>query len=383
MADVILDAFLDSLKVLAVVAVCTYIIALIEPLLSKRIRLHGKLAPLIGVSISLLPQCGFSIVAADLYQKRHLTVGTLIGVFLATSDEALPVFLSYPNKALHVLPILLCKFLLGLIIGYSIDFIFSKSRKSVNHHVKHCTDDYRIRLMHCESAERVEKNGITECCSCEECFVSQCSKNSNNTHTIQDSCNHNHLDNNLYNKENNHTDEVGKKNTIDSVYKDNKSNEVNGILRDYLKKYSRKKAKKEKLDRFIIKPLLHSLEIFLYVLIINLIFGIIILYIGRDNIINFLLLNKYIAPLLSVIIGVIPNCASSIIISELYIMGGLGFGATLGGLSMNAGLGFLFLFKDTKHLKRSFSILLITFFISLSVAYIFSAIFNFGSFTAF
>ncbi|MDE7372441.1 MAG: arsenic efflux protein, partial [Clostridia bacterium] len=189
MADVILDAFLDSLKVLAVVAVCTYIIAFIEPLLSKRIRLHGKLAPLIGVSISLLPQCGFSIVAADLYQKRHLTIGTLIGVFLATSDEALPVFLSYPNKALHVLPILLIKFLLGLIIGYSIDFIFSKSRKSVTHHVKHCNDDYRIRLMHCDSAERVEKTEITECCSCEECSVSECSKNAtNNAQNNLDHC---------------------------------------------------------------------------------------------------------------------------------------------------------------------------------------------------
>lgn len=345
MADVILDAFLDSLKVLAVVAVCTYIIALLEPLLANRIRLHGKLAPLIGVSISLLPQCGFSIVAADLYQKRHLTIGTLIGVFLATSDEALPIFLSYPNKALHVLPIILIKFLLGLIIGYSIDFIFSKSRKSVNHHVKHCGEDYRIRLMHCESAERVEKVDTTEVCNCDECSISECSKKDN---FINKNCQSN---------------EVGKV----------------GVLADYSNKYSAKKEKNKKINRFLVKPLLHSIEIFIYVLIINIIFGIIIFYIGQDKIINFLLLNKYIAPLFSVIIGAVPNCASSIIISELYIMGGLGFGATLGGLCMNAGLGFMFLFKDTKHLKRNFLILFIMFLISLSVAYIFSAIFNFNT----
>ncbi|HBW05455.1 MAG TPA: hypothetical protein DEF02_02540, partial [Clostridiales bacterium] len=97
MKEVIIDALLDSLKIFAVVVVFQYIIALIEPKLSEKISLKGKLAPLIGVSISLLPQCGFSVVATDLYQKRHITVGTLIGVYLATSDEALPIFLGTPD----------------------------------------------------------------------------------------------------------------------------------------------------------------------------------------------------------------------------------------------------------------------------------------------
>ena len=113
MSEVILDAFLDSLKILAVVVVFQFIIAFIEPKLSDKIKLKGNLAPLIGVSISLLPQCGFSIVATDLYQKRHLTLGTLIGVYLATSDEALPIFLGTPDKALHVLPLIALKFALG------------------------------------------------------------------------------------------------------------------------------------------------------------------------------------------------------------------------------------------------------------------------------
>ncbi|MCM1306150.1 MAG: arsenic efflux protein [Bacteroides sp.] len=339
MADAVLDAFIDSLKVLAIVAVCTYIIAIIEPLLSNKIRLHGALAPLIGVSVSILPQCGFSIVAADLYQKRHLTLGTLIGVFLATSDEALPIFLSYPSKALHILPIILIKFLLGLIIGYSIDFIFSKNRKSVSHHVKHCDDDYRIRLMHCESAEREDKSDLSTHCDCDECKDSLCTRN--------------------------------------HIHKSNLC-EKDGILAEYLKKYSIKKDRNEKLNRFLLKPLLHSLEIFIYVLIINIIFAVIIHSIGQDKIINFLLLNKYIAPLFSVIIGAIPNCASSIIISELYIMGGLGFGATLGGLCMNAGLGFVFLFKDTKNLKRNLFILILMFLISIAVSYLFSFIFKFS-----
>jgi len=339
MAEVLLDSFIDSLKILAVVAVCTYIVAAIEPFLAKKIRLHGKLAPLIGVSVALLPQCGFSVVAADLYQKRHLTIGTLMGVFIATSDEALPIFLSYPEKALHVLPLIALKFAIGLVLGYSIDLILTKSRRAVAHHLEHCADDYQIKLMHCDSAELVVKEQLSSPCNCDECAHSDCP----------------HI-----------KDEFSKPQKY-------------GILYDYSVLFDKKRDKRKKIDRFFIRPLLHSLEIFIYVLIVNIIFGIIIYYIGEDKIIDFLLLNKYIAPLISVLIGAVPNCVSSIVLSELYIMGGLGFGAALGGLCMNAGLGFMILFKNAKHLKRNILIFLSMLFISVCISYIFSAIFSFGS----
>jgi len=340
MAEVILDAFLDSLKILAVVAVFTYIIAAIEPFLSDKIRLCGKLAPLIGVSISLLPQCGFSVVATDLYKKRHITVGTLIGVFLATSDEAIPIFLSYPEKALHILPILGLKFVIGLIFGYLIDFICVNNRRAVRHHIEHCNDEYRIRLMHCDSAELIGSEELKQTCACEECLDSECE-------------NHKH---NLDKNENGA-----------------------GILCDYRKKTDKRANKQKKIERFLLKPMLHSLEIFIYVLIVNIVFGIILFYVGEDKIILFLSSNKYIAPLFSVIIGAVPNCVSSIVISELYIMGGLGFGAALGGLCMNAGLGFMLLFKDSKHIGRSLLILSAMFFISVFTSYMFSLVFSFGA----
>ena len=345
MAEVFVDAILDSLKILAVVALFTFIIAAIEPYLAKKIRLNGRLAPLIGVSISLLPQCGFSVVATDLYKKHHITVGTLIGVFLATSDEALPIFLSYPDKALHILPILALKFALGLFFGYLIDFICVKNRRSVEHHVEHCNDEYRIRLMHCDSAELVVSNECKESCNCDECANSECEAH----HDCEEHLCHHHE----------HEKKIG-------------------ILSEYLEKYNKKADKKQKIDRFFVHPLLHSLEIFIYVLIVNIIFGIIIYYIGEDKIIEFLSVNKYLAPLFAVIIGAVPNCVSSIVLSELYIMGGLGFGATLGGLCMNAGLGILLLFKDTKHTKRNLIILFVMLLISIFVAYIFSFAFSFG-----
>jgi len=335
MSEVILDAFLDSLKILAVVVVFQFIIAFIEPKLSDKIKLKGNLAPLIGVSISLLPQCGFSIVATDLYQKRHLTLGTLVGVYLATSDEALPIFLGTPEKALHVLPLIALKFALGLIFGYLIDLVMFESRKKVEHHVEHCDEQYRIRLTDCTSAEVVDKKDAecTEKCDCKDC--KECER---------------------FEEES-----------------------INEQKKEEEKQTKQKTEKEQKLDRFLFHPLKHSLEIFGYVFVVNVILGIIIYKVGQDKLVDFLTANKYLAPLLSVVVGAIPNCASSVVISELYIMGGLGFGATLGGLCMNAGLGFVYLFKDVKHTKRNIAVFFLMFAISVVISYAFSAIFSFGT----
>ncbi len=347
MAEVFLDALIDSLKLLLVVAVFTYVIALIEPKLSNKVRLKGKFAPLIGVSISMLPQCGFSVVATDLYHKRHITLGTLIGVYIATSDEALPVFLSYPKMALHILPILAAKFALGLTFGYLIDFIYKKGAISVQHHLSHCEDEYKITLMEYEGTQLVEKcsHGAQNNCNCEECIESDCPHL--HSHCTSDHCEH---------------DTFGK-----------------GILFKQHQKALKIEQKRANIKRFLVKPLLHSLEIFVYVFIINIIFGIILYYIGEQRLITFLTANKYIAPLFAVLIGSIPNCVSSIVLSELYIMGGLGFGATLGGLCMNAGVAFVYLFKDAKRTKHNISVFLLMFLISVFISYIFSLPFSFSS----
>ena len=132
--DVLKDAVVDSAKVLAVLLPITILIALLEPRLAGKVKLSGRVAPLVGVSVGLFPQCGFSVVATDLYQKRHITVGTLMGVYLATSDEALPIFLADPDKALHIMPLLAFKFAIGLIVGYAADAICVRGRREVEAH---------------------------------------------------------------------------------------------------------------------------------------------------------------------------------------------------------------------------------------------------------
>ena len=339
------DAILDSLKLLGVVAVFSLIIAIFELKLSNKLSLKGFWAPLVGVGISLLPQCGFSVVATDLYHKRHITLGTLIGVYLATSDEALPVFLSYPEKAFHVLPLLAAKLLLGIFFAYLIDLVFFKRRKAVEHHLSHCKDKYAITLTECEGAELISVDENSDACDCSDCQNSECPHFEHKT------------DENV------------------SIHAEDHNVERMGILAEY----AVKRAKRDRTLDVVKHSVSHTIEIFLYVLVVNVLFGLLIYFVGEEKIYSFLAANKYIAPLLSVIVGAVPNCASSIVISKLYIFGGLGFGAALGGLCMNAGVAFVYLFKDVKHTKSNIAVFLLMFFISVAVSYFASLIFSFGA----
>ena len=316
MGHVLLHALEDSLIVLAFLVPINILIALLEPRLAGRIKLKGALAPLVGVTVGLFPQCGFSVVATDLYKKRHITVGTLLGVYLATSDEALPIFLASGEQAIDILPLLACKFLIGLIVGYTADAIFSKNKKRVAEHIAECDHEPEVHF---------------GCCGHE-------------------------IENGEHEDEHDHS-------ACDTPC----GSEIE----------EKRRERKHKLKHYLLHPILHSAKIFVYILLINIVFGVLIHYIGEDRIMSFLSANKYVAPLFAVIVGAIPNCASSVVISNLYLMGGLGFGATVGGLLMNAGLGFAVLLKDRKNLKESLAIIGAMFAVSIAVSYILSAAFGF------
>ena len=316
MGHVLLHALEDSLIVLAFLVPINILIALLEPRLAGRIKLKGALAPLVGVTVGLFPQCGFSVVATDLYKKRHITIGTLLGVYLATSDEALPIFLASGEQAIDILPLLACKFLIGLIVGYTADAIFSKNKKLVAEHIAECDHEPEVHF---------------GCCGHE-------------------------IENGEHEDEHDHS-------ACDTPC----GSEIE----------EKRRERKHKLRHYLLHPILHSAKIFVYILLINIVFGVLIHYIGEDRIMSFLSANKYVAPLFAVIVGAIPNCASSVVISNLYLMGGLGFGAAVGGLLMNAGLGFAVLLKDRKNLKESLAIIGGMFAVSIAFSYILSAAFGF------
>ena len=279
MWDVVLDALKDSAITLGVVFLFYFLLSFCEAWLSEKLEKAKKASPLLGAGLGLIPQCGTSVVAADLYLKERISMGTLIAVFIACSDEALPIIASNLNRGWMVFPLLGVKFVLGAAVGFLTDLIIRRTAKPLGE----------------DEGEKIHIG----CCG----------------HEIEEG-------------------------------------EENGW------------------HKHLFHPLFHSLKIFLYVFAVNIAFGLIIYYVGEDNFAAFLKGNRYLAPLYSTLIGIIPNCASSVIIAELYTMGNLSFGAALSGLVVNAGLGMVVLLKDHKAWKNTLTIFLITFFVALLAGYV-------------
>ena len=279
---IILDALKDSALVLAFVFLFHVILSLFEDKMAKLLTKKRYIGPVFGSFFGIIPQCGTSVLAADLYAKKFITLGTIIAVFLSCSDEALILLLTHPSeKTIMVIPLILIKVVIGMAIGLGIDLIHRKQ-------------------------EIVEHEEEFEDVTCEEHH-------------------HEHV----------------------------------------------------KIHKYFIHPLIHSLEIFAYVLVINISLGLIIASVGEENFTNFIVTNRYLAPLFGSIIGLIPNCASSVLLSELFIGGNLSFGALVAGLLVNSGLGIMILLKNKKTLKSAFIILGICFVTAIIVGYITCSIVGF------
>ena len=263
MWDVILDAILDTLKIFPFLLIIYVLIELLEHKTSFAKNgklLQGKLAPLLGSLTGLVPQCGFSVMSAKLYDRRLISTGTLLAVFLATSDEAFVILLSSGSSAGAVMPLLTVKFVVAVAFGYLANLVLKGEE-----------------LGSAES-EHADMHGY--------------------------SCGREH---------------------------DGKHN----------------------LNVYLVEPLLHSLKIAFFVLVVNVALGLVIYYVGTDAIANSFVGNEFLQPLITSLVGLIPNCASSVVITETFIKGSITFGSMVAGLCANAGLGLVILYKNTKKIGRN------------------------------
>lgn len=285
MKDVLLDALLDSLKMLPFLIVIYIVIELFEEKTVKFFKnKHSKnMGPLLGAGFGLIPQCGFGVVTTKLFSKRYITIGTLIAIYVATSDEAIPMIIANPQKIGILLPFILIKVGYAILLGYFIDLILRKR----------------------EIKEKIEEDEHVQGC-----------------------CGH----------------EVGEKKGFKEI---------------------------------LVHPLLHSLKLFAYILIINIAFGVLIFYVGEENIKSFLEKSIFLQPLLATFIGLIPNCAASVLITEMYLSGLLTFGACLAGLTANNGIAVAILFKENKNIKENFSILGFMLFSGLLIGYLVTLVMTF------
>lgn len=272
--EIFLDSLLDTLKVFPLILLIYILIEFLEHRTSfseNHKLLQGKMAPLLGTVTGIIPQCGFSVMAAKLYDRGFIRTGTLLAVFLATSDEALIVLIVDPVGAAAVAPLVALKVVVGLAVGYAVNFLVR--------------DELAV------PAPPEDIHGY--------------------------SCGREH-------------------------------------------------EGKSKLKVYFVEPLLHSLKIALYIFVVTLIFGYILEY-NRDAILSSFVGGPYIEPFITSAIGLIPNCASSAVISQAYCEGGIYFGSMAAGLCCNAGLGFVVLLKNTKKIKRNLLLMAALYVVSVLV----------------
>lgn len=263
--DAIFESVFHSLKILPFLFVAFLVIEFLEHKAQDKIK-HlftraGAFGPAVATILGCIPQCGFSVMSANLYSSGIITLGTLIAVFLATSDEAIILLATAHNGSFEIFKLLVTKIIVALFFGYLIYFIEKKNHKHHHHHHSHdlCEQDH---------------------CGCEE-------------------------------------------------------------------------------DGKILRPaLIHTVKVFGFLLLFTIIIDLFVAYIGTDALSHLLLSDSIFQPFLSAIIGFIPNCASSVLLTQLYIEGTLTFGSLISGLCTNAGAGLLVLFRNKSKFKENLKILI-------------------------
>ena len=320
--DVIVDALLDTLKLLPFLLLLYILIELMEhnTKVGKPTRaLSGKWGPVVGTATGLVPMCGFSVMAAKLWEHRHVTLGALLAVFIATSDEGLLVLLlsemPWAEKAFSLLALVGSKLVLGIGVGYLADLLAGRKKgtaplpephEHVHEHEHDREHDHVHEHEHDEHDH--EENHEEGDCACGELTV----------------CEH---------------------------------------------------KKESTLRLYLLSPLLHALQVAAFVLLVNLAFGFLVYFVGKDNVELFLNGAGYwYQPVICSLIGLIPNCASSVVLAEAYAVSGIGFGALLGGLVVNAGLGYLVLFRRRTNVKTALLIVGFMLVLGMAVGYAAGAI---------
>ena len=266
MQEIILDTIFDCLKILPFLFIAFLIIEFFEHKLSHKsentIKKAGKFGPLIGSILGALPQCGFSVLATNLYITRIISLGTLIAIYLSTSDEMLPILIAEKAPLNSILLLVAIKIIIGLVCGFIIDLIIRKEEP--REHFEICEHDH---------------------CDCEH-----------------------------------------------------------GI---------------------IIPAIKHTLKTLIFIFIITFILNAAFHYIGEDNIKHIFDKTNFFTPFIAGLIGLIPNCGSSIILTELYIAEILPLSSALAGLLANSGVALLVLFKSSPDIKENLKIIGILYFISV------------------
>ena len=265
----------------------------------EAIQHAGAAGPIVGAVLGVVPQCGFSAAAATLYAGRVVTLGTLFAVFLSTSDEMLPIFIAEQVPVETIAKILGAKLLIGMIMGFIVDTVLRLARR----------DKQKLRIHELCEQDRCHCNN--ECATCES--------NPELVYQHHDDCaagcSHEH-----HAHEHDHDHSHGWKSILKSA-------------------------------------LIHTVQVGVFVFLITLVLNYVLEVVGEDALASFLGSNTVLSVLASALVGLIPNCAASVAIAQLYLEGVLGAGAMMAGLLVSAGVGLLVLLRANRPLRQTIAII--------------------------
>lgn len=350
------------------------------------VRKAGIAGPFVGSLLGAVPQCGFSAAGSALYASRAITLGTLFAVFLSTSDEMLPLFIAEQVDPLIMLSIIGTKIAIGMIMGFAID---GALRLRVRSEVKH--EEKRLRdLGHGVSCTHTENHEY------EHEHEHECDRKNDHEHEHGPDHDHGHRLDHNHDHKNEHGSEHGHENKHGHAHDHDHGHERKvGVACSHEHSISCANSHNNPVSctcphghhltgteleqpfshhhchnpscsvseessswkDILISALKHTLQVTIIVYLISFALVAVMELAGEDAITNYLVTNPGIAIFGSALVGLIPNCGASVVITQLYLDGMLGTGAMISGLLVSAGVGILVLFSENHRLRQNIFIL--------------------------
>lgn len=318
------------------------------------VRRAGAAGPVVGALLGVVPQCGFSAMAATLYAGRVVTLGTLVAVFLSTSDEMLPMLVAERVESGLLLRVLGLKVLVALITGVLADLAIRALRKNARVHAFLRRTVFSVRRdgMEADVVDQMAEGGETAEHICRLCEQDHCG------------CGHEHV----HVHGHGHDDERGRA-------RDCADDHGHGHAGDHGHGHDHGHAG----GRFGIvgsiakSAVSHTVQVSLFIFLVTFALVLVLETVGEDALAAFLSGNQLLAVFASALVGLVPNCSASVVITQLYLEGVLGFAPLMAGLLTSAGVGYLVLFRTNRHPRENAVIVACLFLVACVWGLVFAA----------
>lgn len=319
------------------------------------VRRAGAAGPVVGALLGVVPQCGFSAMAATLYAGRVVTLGTLVAVFLSTSDEMLPMLVAEQVEAGLLFRVLGLKVLVALITGVLADLAIRALRRNVRVHAFLCRTVLSVHRdgVEADVVDQMAEGGETAEHICRLCEQDHCGCGHDHAHAHGGEHGHEHGND----RGNEHADE-----------------HVAGCDHGHGHDHSHAGGRFGIVGSIVMSAVSHTVQVSLFIFLVTFALVLVLETVGEDALAAFLSGNQLLAVFASALVGLVPNCSASVVITQLYLEGVLGFAPLMAGLLTSAGVGYLVLFRTNRHPRENTVIVVGLFLVACVWGLVFAAL---------